>query len=49
MTVAQTLLHIQDMSCHGYECVMSVLCTPLQVKCYRVILLYLSLSYILII
>jgi len=22
------------MSCHGYEGVMSVLCTPLQVKCY---------------
>jgi len=24
------------MSCHGYEGVMSVLCTPLQVKCYPV-------------
>jgi len=23
------------MSFHGYECVMSVLCKPLQVKCYR--------------
>jgi len=23
-------------SCHGYEGVMSVLCTPLQVKCYPV-------------
>jgi len=23
------------MSCHGYEGVMSVLCTPLQVKCYQ--------------
>jgi len=25
-----------DMSCHGYEGVMSVLCTPLQVKCYHI-------------
>jgi len=24
------------MSFHGYEGVMSVLCTPLQVKCYRI-------------
>jgi len=24
----------RHMSCHGYEGVMSVLCTPLQVKCY---------------
>jgi len=23
------------MSCHDYEGVMSVLCTPLQVKCYQ--------------
>jgi len=23
------------MSCHGYESVMLVLCTPLQVKCYQ--------------
>jgi len=23
------------MSCHDYEGVMSVLCTPLQVKCFR--------------
>jgi len=23
------------MSCHGYEGVMPVLCTPLQVKCYQ--------------
>jgi len=23
------------MPCHGYEGVMSVLCTPLQVKCYQ--------------
>jgi len=24
------------MSCHGYEGIMSVLCTPLQVKCYHI-------------
>jgi len=24
------------MSCHGYKAVMSVLCTPLQVKCYPI-------------
>jgi len=24
------------MSCHGYEGVMQVLCTPFQVKCYRI-------------
>jgi len=24
----------RHMSCHGYEGVMSVLCTPLQVKCF---------------
>jgi len=24
------------MSCHGYEGVMIDLCTPLQVKCYRI-------------
>jgi len=27
--------HIQDTSCHGYKGIMLVLCTPLQVKCYR--------------
>jgi len=27
--------HSRHMSYRGYEAVMSVLCTPLQVKCYR--------------
>jgi len=33
--------------CHGYEGVMPVLCTPLQVKCYQ-LCLYRSLFYLLI-
>jgi len=43
---AYTLLHIQDvkMSCHGYEGVMLVLCTPLQVKCNR-LTLHLPIHY----
>jgi len=27
----------RHMSCYGYEGVMTVLCTPLQVKCYQYI------------
>jgi len=27
-------MHKTSMSCRDYEVVMSVLCTPLQVKCY---------------
>ncbi len=30
---AANLFHIHDMSCHDCEGVMSVFCTPLQVKC----------------
>jgi len=33
----------RHMSCHGYEGVMPVLCTPLQVKCYRLFMMLLSL------
>jgi len=29
----------RHMSCHGYDSIMSVLCTPLQVKCYQDVLL----------
>jgi len=35
------------MSCHGYEGVMSVLCTPLQVKCFVYVMLYILISYLL--
>jgi len=36
MTVVINLTsYSRHMSCHGYEGVMSVLWTPLQVKCYR--------------
>jgi len=28
-------MHKTMRSCHGYEGIMSVLCTPLQVKCYQ--------------
>jgi len=44
---AQTLFHIHDMCHHDYESVMSVLCTPLQEKCYRIFfksILYISES-----
>jgi len=34
----------RHMSCHGYEGVMSVSCTPLQVKCYQIFELTLYLT-----
>jgi len=35
-------MHKTSMSCHDYEGVMSVLCTPLQVKCYHIICIIIS-------
>jgi len=36
MTVVLNMHKPYYMSCHGYEGVMSVLCTSLQVKCYQI-------------
>ncbi len=37
---------IMKVSCHDYEGVMSVLCTPRQVKCYRYMISVTRLCYV---